>query len=139
MMQVGRNLTDRFDRFLLAKRFLIMDRDKKFTEGFRRLLDDAGTRAVRLPPRSPNLNAYVERFILSIKSECSDRFIFFGENSSFWRAVNEFVCHYHEERNLHALGNRLIEPENGVGKTTGETCCRERLGGLLRYYYRQAA
>lgn len=138
MMQVGRNLTDPFDGFLLAKRFLIMDRDKKFTEGFRRLLDDAGTRAVRLPPRSPNLNAYVERFILSIKSECLDRLIFFGENS-LRRAVNEFVRHYHEERNHQALGNRLIEPEDGVGKTTGELCCQERLGGLLRYYYRQAA
>ena len=68
VMQVGRNLTDPFDGFLLAERFLIMDRDKKFTEGFRRLLDDAGTRTVRLPPRSPNLNAYIERFILSIKS-----------------------------------------------------------------------
>jgi len=138
MMQVGRNLTDPFDGFLLAKRFLIMDRDKKFTEAFRRLLDDAGARAVRLPPRSPNLNAYVERFILSIKSECLDRLIFFGENS-LRRAINEFVRHYHEERNHQALGNRLIEPKDGVGKTTGELGCQERLGGLLRYYYRQAA
>ena len=80
MMQVGRNLTDPFDGFLLAKRFLIMDRDKKFTEGFRRLLDDAGTRAIRLPPRSPNLNAYVERFILS--------------GSYSWSALSALVHNY---------------------------------------------
>ena len=73
MKQVGRNLTNEFDGFLCGKRYPIMDRDKKFTEGFRRLLDDAGTRVVRLPPRSPNLNAYVERFVLSSKDECLNR------------------------------------------------------------------
>ena len=105
MMQVGRNLTDPVDGFLLGKRFLIMDRDKKFAEGFRSLLEAAGTRVVRLPPRSPNLNAYIERFVLSIKSECLDRMIFFGEQS-LWRAVTEFVRHYHGERNHQGLGTR---------------------------------
>jgi len=93
MMQVGRNLSDPFDGFLLGKRFLITDRDKKFTEEFRRLVADTGTRVVRLPARSPNLNAYAERFILSIKSECLNRMFFFGERS-LRRAVTEFVRHY---------------------------------------------
>ena len=78
MMQVGRNLTDPLDGFLRGKRFLILDRDKKFTTEFRNLLEQAGTDVIRLPYRSPNLNAYVERFVLSIKSECLDRMIFFG-------------------------------------------------------------
>ena len=70
MMQVGRNLTDPLDGFLLGKRYLLLDRDKKFTAEFRGLVDDAGTRVIRLPYRSPNLNAYIEGFVLSIKSEC---------------------------------------------------------------------
>ena len=78
-VQVGRNLTDPLDGFLRGKRFLILDRDKKFTTEFRDLLEHAGTDVIRLPHRSPNLNAYVERFVLSIKSECLERMIFFGE------------------------------------------------------------
>ena len=81
MMQVGRNLTDPFDGFLRGKRFLILDRDKKFTTEFRDLLKHAETDVIRLPHRSPNLNAYVERFVLSIKSECLERMIFFSEQS----------------------------------------------------------
>ena len=92
MMQVGCNLTDPLDGFLLGKRFLILDRDKKFTAEFRGLVDDAGTRVIRLPYRSPNLNAYIERFVLSIKSECLNRMIFFGAQS-LRRAVAEFIHH----------------------------------------------
>ena len=90
MMQVGRNLTDPVDGFLLGKRFLTVDRDTKFTAEFRGLVDDAGTEVIRLPHRSPNLNAYVERFVLSIRSECLDRMIFFGEQS-LRRTVAEFT------------------------------------------------
>jgi len=138
MMQVGRNLTDPIDGFLLGKRFLIMDRDKKFTTEFRELVDDAGTRVIRLPYRSPNLNAFVERFVLSIKSECLDRMIFFGEQS-LRRAVAEFIRHYHAERNHQGLGNALIESDERVGSRQGSVRCRKRLGGMLNYYYREAA
>jgi transposase InsO family protein len=137
-MQVGRNLTDPFEGFLMGKRFLIMDRDKKYTDKFRQLLTNAGTRVVLLPPNSPNLNAYAERFILSIKSECLDRMIFFGEQS-LRRAIAVYLTHYHGERNHQSLGNQLIEPNYGLGKRPGDVCCRERLGGLLKYYYRRAA
>ncbi len=138
MLQVGRNLTDSVDGFLLGHRFLIMDRDKKFTADFRDLIEHAGTDVIRLPYRSPNLNAHIERFILSIKSECLDRMIFFGEQS-LRRAIVEFVRHYHGERNHQGLDNALIEADERVGSLDGNVRCCKRLGGLLNYYHREAA
>ncbi len=133
--QVGRNLTDPVDGFLREKRFCLMDRDTQFTAAFRVLLDDAGTESVRLPARSPNLNAWIERFMLSIKSECLDPMIFFSEDS-LRRAVREYVAHYHAERNHQGLDNALIEPEaigTGSGFRTGSILRTnrrdERLGG----------
>ncbi len=136
--QVGRNVTDAFDGFLLDVRYLILDRDSIFTAAYRDLLKNAGVKPVRLPPRSPNLNAYAERFVRTIKEGCLNRMIFFGEDS-LRRAINEFLVYYHHERNHQGLGNRLIDPQEQVGATDGRVACRERLGGLLRYYYRQAA
>ena len=115
-----------------------MDRDKKFTADFRNLIEHSGTDVIRLPYRSPNLNAYAERFVLIIKSECLDRMIFFGERS-LRRAVAEFVRHYHGERNHQGLDNQLIEPDEAVGSRQGGVECRQRLGGMLNYYYRKAA
>jgi transposase InsO family protein len=138
MMQVARNLTDCVDGFLLGKRFLMLDRDRKYSDAFRRLLEQAGCEPLRLPPRSPNLNAWAERFVRSIKEECLDRMIFFGERS-LRRAIREFVVHYHEERNHQGLGNKLIEPDEAAGRARGAVTCRERLGGMLRYYRRRAA
>ena len=79
MMQIGRNLTDPFDGLVHDKRFLIIDRDQKYCDAFRAMLRDSGTEPLRLPPRSPNLNAWAERFVRSIKDECLDRMILFGE------------------------------------------------------------
>ncbi len=138
MMQIGRNLTDVSGGFLADKRFLIMDRDRKYCEGFRSLLEESGTNVLRLPPRSPNLNAYAERFVLSIKQECLERMIFFSEKS-LRRAVFAYVAHYHRERNHQGLDNRLIEPEEGVREKGRKVCCRERIGGILKFYYREAA
>jgi transposase InsO family protein len=138
MKQVGRNVTDAVDGFLLNIRYLILDRDKIHTEAFRDLLKNAGVKPVRLPARSPNLNAYAERFVRTIKEGCLDRMIFFGEDS-LHTAINEFMAYYHHERNHQGLGNRLIDPQEEVGAADGSVACRERLGGLLRYYYRQAA
>ncbi len=114
MMQIGRNLTDVSGGFLADKRFIIMDRDRKYCEGFRSLLEESGTNVLRLPPRSPNLNAYAERFVLSIKQECLERMIFFSEKS-LRRAVSAYVAHYHWERNRQGLNNRLSEPEWDAG------------------------
>ncbi len=138
MLQIARNLTDAFDGFLLEKRYLILDRDGKYTLAFRDFLTDAGTNIVRLPARSPNLNAYAERFVLSAKTECLDRMIFFSEKA-LRRALAAFVEHYHRERPHQGLDNRLIESVDSPLHPNGEVQCRERLGGMLRYYYRQAA
>ena len=114
------------------------DRDTKFSYAFRAILEHAGVQAVRLPPRSPNLNSHVERFMRSVKDECLHRVIFFGERS-LRKAVREFLIHFHSERNHQGLDNRMVEAGNAVGCATGEIECRARLGGILRYYYRQAA
>ena len=138
MKQVARNLTDPFDGFLQDKRYILMDRDASFSAAFRTVLEEVGVEPVRLPEQSPNLNAHLERFHLSIKSECLSRMIFFGVKS-LRRAVSAYLDHYHRERNHQSLGNRLIEPDHNVGRIDGEIECRERLGGMLRYYYRAAA
>jgi len=102
MKQIARNLTDPFDGFLLGKRYLIMDRDTKFSEAFRKCLKDEGIEAVRLPPRSPNLTPHIERFMRSIKQEALEKMIFFGENM-LRQAVRQYLGHYHAERNHQGL------------------------------------
>ena len=138
MKQIARNLTDPFDGFLRDKRYLLMDRDSNFSSAFRASLKNAGVESVRLPARSPDLTAQIERFHLSIKSECLERMIFFGEKS-LRRAVDAYLDHYHQEPNHQGLDNQIINPRDEVGHDEGEIRCRERLGGLLRYYYRDAA
>ena len=138
MMQIGRNLTDPFDGSLAEKRFLILDRDSKFSIAFRDLLQDAGVEVVRLPYRSPNLNAYAERFVRSIKDECLSRMIFFGERS-LRKATREYAAHYHRERNHQGIDNRLIEPSDRVESASSAVKCAQRLGGMLRFYHRAAA
>jgi len=138
MIQIGRNLTDSVDGFLVDKKFVILDRDSKYSAAFRDLLKGSGVEIVRLPPRSPNLNAYAERFVRSIKDECLNRMIFFGERS-LRKAAREYAAHYHTERNHQGLNNRLIQPDGREGLTRGEIECVQRLGGMLRYYFRPAA
>jgi putative transposase len=138
MMQVARNLTDAIDGFLLDKHHIILDRDPLYTAAFRRMLKDSGVKVVRLPARSPNLNAQAERFVLSIKSECLNRMVPLGENH-LRSAITEYVSHYHGERPHQGLDNRLIEPDETAGRSKGPIACRERAGGMLRYYYREAA
>jgi putative transposase len=138
MAQIARNLTDGEDGFFNKKRYLIHDRDPLYTRDFLNLIAEAGIESVKLPPRSPNLNAYAERFVRSIRESCLERVIFFGENA-LRNAVREFVAHYHLERNHQGLGNRLIVPMETKNETTGAVERRRRLGGLLNYYYRKAA
>jgi transposase InsO family protein len=139
MTQVARNLTDSFDGFLKDKRFVVMDRDAHFSAAFRTILKDAGVTPLRLPPKSPNLNAHLERFHLFIKTECLDRMIFFGEQS-LRNAVRQYLIHYHRERNHQGLDNTIIESRAEISQDVGDIHqCQERLGGMLRYYYRAAA
>ena len=86
-----------------------MDRDSNFSSAFRTVLEEADVEPVRLPAKSPNLNSHLERFHLSIKSECLSRMIFFGENS-LRRAVSSYLVHYHEQRNHQSLDNSIIMP-----------------------------
>jgi hypothetical protein len=138
MNQIARNLLDVQDGFLLGKRYLVLDRDPLYTKEFRAALKRGGTSVVRLPPRSSDLNAFAERFVLSIKSECLDRIVPMGERH-LRRAVAEFVAHYHRERNHQGLKNRLIETAPEPANTNGRIVRRERLGGLLNFYSRIAA
>ena len=105
---------------------------------FVNLLAGVGVESVKLPPHSPNLNAYAERFVRTMKESCLDCLILFGEDS-LRKAVSEFVAHYHTERPHQGLANRLIRPEPGHVGSTGAIQRRERLGGMLNYYYRAAA
>jgi transposase InsO family protein len=91
---------------------------------------------VLTPVQGPNANAYAERFVRSIREECLDRLILFGERRLL-RALDEFVAHYHGERNHQGLGNALITPAAAIAGGI-QVRCRDRLGGLLRYYYRAA-
>ena len=133
MRQVARTLT-RADGQVYG--VLICDRDAKWSEPVRARLQEGGLRVIQTPYRAPNANAHAERFVRSIKEECLDRLIPFGEEH-FRRAVAEFVTHYHRERNHQGLGNELIElpPEQ---ERVGRIRRRSRLGGLLNYYARAA-
>jgi len=138
MSQIGRNVTDADQGILMGKRYLIHDRDPLFTAEFLNLLAGAGVESVKLPPRSPNLNAHAERFVRTIKESCLERMILFGEES-LRTAIQNFVVHYHTERNHQGLSNRLIDPEVGHLGNVGLIQRRQRLGGMLNYYYRAAA
>jgi putative transposase len=98
MVQAARRLTDAVDGFLARHRILICDRDGKWTEQFRELLEAAGVRVILTPYQAPNANAHTERFVRSIREECLDRVILFGEGHLI-RALDEFTAHYHRERN----------------------------------------
>lgn len=137
MIQWARNLTDAEDGFLKDKRILIHDRDPLYTKKFHDTLQAAGVRGLKLPKMSPNLSPYAERFVLSIKSECLDKMILFGEKH-LRHVVSEYVSHYLTERPHRVLGRRIIEPEEPM-PAEGQVLCHERLGGLLKTYYRKAA
>jgi putative transposase len=109
-----------------------------FTAEFLRILADSGVKSVKLPPRSPNLNAYAERFVRTIKECCLNRMILFGEDA-LRKSVQEFTAHYHLERNHQGLSNRLIIPPPAEPAMTGAIQQRQRLGGMLNYCYRDAA
>jgi putative transposase len=138
MEQCARQLTDPFDGFLRGKRYLIHDRDTKFTPAFAGLLKDSGLEPLVLPPRSPNLNAHCERFVRSIKEEALDRMVMVGAPALSY-VIHQYLAHYHAERNHQGLANQLIAPEPDLGRHSDPVRRRERLGGLLHYYYRDAA
>ena len=140
MLQVARNATDEVWGYLEDRKYVLHDRDAKFCASFRDTLQSGGIKPLVLPPRSPNLNAFAERWVRSVKQECLSKVILFGE-ASLKRALTEFVEHFHIERNHQGKDNLLLFPAaNEQGKVgAGSIRCRERLGGLLRFYDRAAA
>jgi putative transposase len=139
MMQVVRNVTMEEWGFLAPGQYLIHDRDGKYCPAFQHIIDAAGVMRVPLPPRSPNLNAYAERWVRSVKEECLARLILFGE-AALYHALRAYTAHYHCERNHQGKGNVLLFPTISHGpERAGPVRCRERLGGLLKYYECEAA
>src|SRR6201988_147658 len=135
MVQMARRAVDPIDGALLPVRFVLHDRDTKFCAAFRDTLRSAGVRPLTLPARSPNLNAYAERWVRSIKSECLSKLILFGE-ASLRRAVTQFVEHYHLERPHQGKANQLLfpAPVSPPSRRQPRIKCHERLGGLLKFY-----
>lgn len=126
-------------QFTVSKfRYLIHDRDSKYTTSFGDIFKSVGIRPLKLPARSPNLNAYAERFVRSVKSECLDHLILFGEKS-VRHVLKEYIAHYHTERNRQSIGNVIPFPDERGQPAEGEVMKSERLGGLLNFYHRDAA
>jgi transposase InsO family protein len=139
MMQIARNVTMEEWGFLEPGQYLIHDRDSKFCEAFKQILDDADVKRLPLPPTSPWLNGYAERWVKSVKTEALSRVILFGE-SSLRHVLSEYVKYYHAERCHQGLGNVIPFPSHqSANDREGPIECRERLGGLLKYYYGRAA
>jgi transposase InsO family protein len=136
MEQIARNLTDCEEGFLIGKRFLIIDRDSIFSPKFKSILKDSGVELLLTAYQAPNMNAHAERFVRSIKSECLDQMIFLGRESLV-RAIAEYAAHYHDERSHQGIGNEIVS--GAVHQIAGNVEVKERLGGLLKYYYREAA
>ena len=139
MTQMARNSTMVEWGFLTPGQYLIHDRDGKFCPAFQELVKAAGLTLIKLPPRSPNLNAYAERWVRSVKEEVLSRLILFGEDA-LRKVLKEYGTHYHQERHHQGKGNELLLPRaRKEGWDTNPICSRERLGGLLKYYHREAA
>jgi putative transposase len=139
MKQIARNVTLETWGFLENCKYLLHDRDGKFCPSFDEIIESGSVTPIRLPARSPNLNSFSERWVKSVKEECLSKLILVGE-ASLKRALQEYVVHYHQERNHQGKENKLLFPSpTQPNKGQGAVQCRERLGGLLKYYLREAA
>jgi predicted GH43/DUF377 family glycosyl hydrolase len=130
MKQIARNVTMEGCGVLRDCRYLLHDRDTKYTRSFRAIIASGGVEPLALPARSPNLNAYAERWVRSVKEECLSKVIL---------SASDYVEHFHVERNHQGKGNVLLFPRDTDRHREGPVRCRERLGGLLRYYRQEAA
>ena len=137
MNQVARNLTG-WDCELENAKYLIHDRDTKYTTQFDAIMKSSGIKPLKLPPMSPNLNAFAERWVKSAKSEILDKQVLFGKKSLQY-VLREYLAHYHQERNHQGLDNSIPFPIENTENSEGKVKTKERLGGLLKYYYRDAA
>jgi len=139
MEQIARSATQEIWGYLEGCRYVLHDRYMKFCVSFRSVLAAGGVKAIPLPARSPNLNAFAERWVRSVKQECLSKLILFGAGP-LSRTLTEFTAHYHGERNHQGKGNKLLFPDAGcTTKQRGDAVeCHQRLGGLLKFYGRAA-
>jgi putative transposase len=138
MKQMARNVTMDGYGALRDCCYLLHDRDTKYTRSFLAIIASGRVEPLVLPARSPNLNAYAERWVRSVKEESLCKVVLLGERS-LRRALSEYVEHFHGERNHQGKGNVLLFPRSTTTRRDGRVHCRERLGGLLRYYHQEAA
>jgi hypothetical protein len=123
---------------LTHQKYLLHDCDTKFCSCFTATLSDGSVQPLRLPARSPNLNAFAERWVRSVKQECLSKLILFSE-ASLKRVLAEYLAHYHTERNHQGKRNLLLFPAPVDTSSSGKPIlCKQRLGGLLKYYARAA-
>lgn len=138
-MQVACNATMEEWGFLKPGPYLIHDRASTYGDALSPMLDDAGVKRRPLPPRSPWLKAYAERWVKSVKDETLSRVMLVGD-SSLRHVLSAYVEHYHQERCHQGLGNVMpFRARQAANDREGPLECRERLGGLLKYYNRKAA
>ena len=141
MTQIARNLLDPAMGFLRNATHLIHDRDPLYTKAWTALLESSGVKSVPIPARSPNCTPHAERFVKTVRTECLDQFLVFGERH-LRHLLNEFVTHYHTERYHQGIGGQLIRPRPSPSNDTSRLAtiqCRSRLGGLLNFYHCEAA
>ncbi len=138
MKQVARNVNMADLGFLEGCKYLIHDRDTNFCKSFRSIISSMCIKPIRLPPQSPKMNCYSERFVRSIKGECLSKLIFFGEDC-LRKALKEYCDYYHQERNHQGMSNLLLFPDLKLISNTGKIRCHKRLNGLLKYYYRSVS
>jgi putative transposase len=136
MKQVARNLTSDGEDFMKGRRLLIHDRDTKYCKGFDMLLRNAGCRGLKIPARSPDLNAYAERWVRSVKEECLTQLPLWTENM-LWTALREYITFYNHERPHQGLSNQIPDPKIPIGQAKGRIMKKSRLNGLLNFYYRE--
>jgi len=136
MEQIARNLTDCEEGFLNGKCFFIIDRDAIFAPRFKSIIRGSGVENLLTAYQAPNMNAYAERFVRSIKSECLYQMILLGRDSLVL-AIAEYAAHYHDERSHQGIGNEIVNGAKAEGE--GDIEARERLGGLLKYHHKRAA
>jgi putative transposase len=139
MVQMARNVTMEEWGCLSPGQYLIHDRDGKYCPAFHQLIDAAGVTRLPLTPPAPNLNAFAERWVRSVKDEALSRLILCGE-AALRHTLHEYVAHDHHERHHQGKGNVVLFPTIGQDAARrGPLRCRERLGGLLKYDEREVA
>lgn len=144
MLQMARNVTACDEPFFSNRKYLIMDNDKNFTRQYQRIFRASGIQIQKIPPYSPNLNAYSERWIRSIREDCLERLIIYGPRM-LKHAVRQYVTFYNSERPHQGIDQRKPSDWSQEGHFIGEKSevnrpgirVSRRLGGLLKYYYRE--